>query len=1038
MKDEELAVGIDLGTTYSCVAVLRNGKVEIIPNENGHNLTPSIVSFVEEGTEGVLVGEDSLNQLIKNPKKTIYSIKRLIGRNFNDGEVQHDIKSNLWTFDVVEQKQSKRPAIKIDHNKELKYYYPEEISKFVLQKLIQSARDYLGQPVQKAVITIPAYFNDSQRNATMFAAEQAGIKVLRIINEPTAASLAYGLDKKLPKKDLLNSTFGDINKAFKEEKIADNKSENSDKKEKGEDDEEDEKYIVVFDLGGGTFDVTLLMIEDEEIFNVITTGGDSHLGGDDFNQRIIDYCLKEFCKNFNFNIKDIRKDSEAMNRLKIAAENAKIRLSSESEVSIDIDDFYTHELLHIKLTRFAFEDLCKDLFDKLLNPLEDIISKCPKTMDSISEVVFVGGSTRMPKVKELIKNYFYDIHINDSINPDETVAYGAAIQAAKLNKQGGDILNDIILMDITPFSLGIDVVNKSENEDIKNKGCLMSIVIPKGTKIPVNKTKGYQTAHDYQDVIKIGVYEGENIYVKDNHLLGEFKLVDLPKKKAGEVKDDVTFSIDENGILTVSAVETSQGISNSIKIINDKGFQKDEIIENINKTFTPLLNMNHEEFKNYKQEMNYYYKEYNNSYSQKDKSKFIGNFGQTLVLFLNTFEKKGNDTLGNKYFLYIKVLFESYKILIQLNSILNDEEKKMIIDNSKKFLEILSTFKNINYNNYIELLNLFVIDLNFEEKKLPFETQKQINELRNDILYDLVVFIMELIAKKAGIILLNNLKFSRYNAKYLFQNCLQIKELYIKSERDLSRNLQVRNRYQQCIDKCKEEIKKINANSLVDLEDLKSSDKLIENGENMNREKLLLLLDNFREVIQDIQGLNEQMTEAKILANIVKINYIFLSNTNYSDLRRLAEQSVALAKSTNQNTEKYKWYLEISSILQELRNKLEEIEKINQENFENKCKTEHKNIFDKIKENRKKPNIEFIKFILNEHKPNTSPLKENQTVEKAWNKDKKKFLQRLSARYNPDNYPKEKEDEKLRYTIMKTISTEINSILSEFEPVKNI
>ena len=1038
MADEELAIGIDLGTTYSCVAVLRNGKVEIIPNENGHNLTPSIVSFVEEEKEGVLVGEDTLNQLIKNPKNTIYSIKRLIGRNFDDKEVQHDIKSNLWTFDVVEQKQSKRPVIQIYNKKELKYYFPEEISKFVLQKLIQSARDYLGQPVKKAVITVPAYFNDAQRNATIFAAEEAGIKVLRIINEPTAASLAYGLDKKLPKNDYLANTFGDINKILNDEKNYDNKSQKSGKKGKEEEEEDDEKYIVVFDLGGGTFDITLLMIEDEEIFNVIEKFGDSHLGGDDFNQRIIDFCLKEFCTKFNFNCKDVRLDSEAMNRLKISAENAKIRLSSELEVSIDIDDFYKHELLHIKLTRSLFEDLCKDLFDRLINPLDDILSKCPKSMDSISEVVFVGGSTRMPKVKELIKNYFYDVHINDSINPDETVAYGASIQAAKLNKQGGDILNDIILMDITPFSLGIDVVNNNENEEIRNKGCLMSVVIPKGTKIPVTKTKGYQTSHDYQDEIDIGIYEGENKYVKDNHLLGNFNLVDLPKKIKGEVKDDVTFFIDENGILTVTAVETSQGITNSIKIINDKGFQKDEILENINKTFTPLLSANHEEIKNYKKEMSYYYKEYNNSYSQKDKSKYINNFGQTLVAFLNTLGKKGNDTLGNKYFLYIKVLFESYKILIQLNSILDDKDKKMIIDNSKKFLEILSTFNNINYNNYIELLNLFVIDLNFEEKKMPFETQKKINESRNDILYDLVVYVMELLVKKAESVLSKNLKFSRYNAKYLFQNGLQINELFIKSERDLSRNLEIRNRYQQCIDKCKGEIKKINANSLVNLEKIKSSNNLFENEENMNREQLLLLLDNFREVIQNIQGLNEAITEAKILANIVKINYNFLSNTNYVDLRRLAEQSVALAKSTNQNVERYKWYLQISSILQELRNKLEDIEKTNQENFENKCKTEHKIIFDKIKENRKKTNIEFIKFILNEHKPNTSPLKENQTVDKAWNKDKKKFLQRLSARYNPDNYSRETEEERLRYTIMKTISTEINAILSEFEPVKNI
>ena len=1034
MADDELAIGIDLGTTYSCVAVLRNGKVDIIPNENGHNLTPSIVSFPEEG-EGVLIGEDCLNQLIKNPKRTIYSIKRLIGRNFNDKVVQHDIKSNFWNFDVVEQKKSKRPVIKIENKDGLFYKYPEEISKYVLQKLAKSARDYLKQPVKKAVITVPAYFDDAQREATKFAAEQAGLQVLRIINEPTAASLAYGLDKKLPKNEVLNRTFLDINNLFNSEE-KDKKSKNDNLKNEEEEDEDDEKYIIVFDLGGGTFDVTLLKIDEGEIFNVIDTGGDSHLGGDDFNQRIIDHCLKEFCTKLDIEIRDVKQDPEAMNRLKIAAENAKIKLSTESEVSIDIDDFYNHELLHIKLSRILFEDLCQDLFDKLLKPFDTIIQKCPKSNESINEIVFVGGSTRMPKVKELVQTYFFDVHINDSINPDETVAYGAAIQAAKLNKQGGYILNDVILMDITPFSLGINVNNTSNIPEIKNKGDLMSVIIPKTTKIPVTLTKDYQTAHDYQEIMTMEIYEGENNYVNDNHFLGKFSLVDIPKKKAGEVEEKVTFSIDENGILTVSAVETSQGITNSIKIINDKGFQKDEIIENINQTFTPLISENHEEFKNYKKEMNYYYNEYNNSYSSKDKYKYIYNFGETVVAFLNTFEKEGNDTLGNKYFLYIKVLFESYRILIELNSIINDKDKKVVIDNSKKFLEILSTFKNINYNNYIELLNLFVINLNFEEKKEPFEKQKQINESRNDILYNLVVFVMELILKKAESILSNNLKFSRYNAKYLFQNCIKINEIFIKSERDLSRNLEIRNRHQQCMEKCKEEIKKINANSLVNLEQLNSSDELIKNEENMTREQLLLLLDNFREVIQNIQGLNDPITEAKILGNIVKINYKFLTNTNYVELRRLAEQSVALAKSTNQNVEKYKWYLEISSILQELRTKLEEIEKINQEKFENKCKTEHKNIFDEIETYRQKTRIEFIEFILSKHPPNTNPLKKNQTVSQAWNKNAKNFCEKLSARYNPDNYPKDTEDEKLRFTIMRTISTELNAILSEYAPQK--
>ena len=565
--EEELAIGIDLGTTYSCAAVLINGKVEIIQNEYGQSLTPSIVSFVDEGN-GILVGEDTLNQLITNPKRTIYSIKRLIGRNFLDDDVQHDIKSNFWTFDIIKGgKAGERPVIEIyDKNNKLNHYFPEDISKFILQKLVQSTRNYLNQPIKKAVITVPAYFNDAQKKATKFSAEQAGLEVLRIINEPTAASLAYGLGKILPKNEDLANTFADINKLY-----------NSYRKEKydldeNNEEENEDKYIIVFDLGGGTFDVTLLKIEDNEIFNVIATGGDSHLGGDDFNQKIMDHCLKDFCNKFNINIKEVKKNSEAMNRLKIASENAKIKLSTEQEVSIDIDDFYNRELLHTKLTRNYFEDICKDLFAKLIEPLDKIIESCPKSIDSINEIVFVGGSTRIPKVKELVKNYFYDIHINDSINPDETVAYGAAIQAAKLNKQGCDILNDVILMDIIPFSLGINVCNNSIDPEIKSKGSLMDVVIPKGTKIPVSKTGHYETSVDYQEVIKIGVYEGENIYVKDNHLLGEFNLVELPKKKKGEVKDDVTFNIDENGILTVSAVETYQGINNSIKIIKDKGF----------------------------------------------------------------------------------------------------------------------------------------------------------------------------------------------------------------------------------------------------------------------------------------------------------------------------------------------------------------------------------------------------------------------------------------------------------------------------------
>ena len=430
MDEEELAIGIDLGTTFSCMAILINEKVEIIPNEIGENLTPSVVSFTDDG---VLVGEQTINQLIKNPKKTIYSIKRLMGKNYNDEEVQKDIKSKFWSFDVIEQKSTQRPLIKIE-NKEKKcdFYYPEQISKFILEKMLQSANSYLNKSIKKAVITVPAYFNDSQRKATRLAATEAGLDVLRIINEPTAASLAYGLDKKLPKNKKL-ATITSINTDF-ELNLGEKYIEND--IEENEEEEEDEKLIIVFDLGGGTFDVTLLNIIDQEIFNAIGTPGDSHLGGDDLDKKIMDFCLKEFSSKLNIKEEDIRKDKKSMNRLKIASEKAKIRLSSEKETNIYIDEFYNKELLHIKLKRETFELICQDLFNKLIKPLDKVIADAKKGVSEIKEIVFVGGSTRIPKIKEIINNYFFDVNINDSINPDEAFAYGAAIQAPKvLNKE---------------------------------------------------------------------------------------------------------------------------------------------------------------------------------------------------------------------------------------------------------------------------------------------------------------------------------------------------------------------------------------------------------------------------------------------------------------------------------------------------------------------------------------------------------------------------------------------------------------------------
>ena len=570
MVDEELAIGIDLGTTFSCVAVLKNNRVEIIPNENGENITPSVVSFTDNG---ILVGEKAVSQLILNPKKTVYCVKRLMGKNYDDKNVIGDIQSNFYNYTIKKQEGSSRPAIEIiDKYNNANYYLPEHISKLILQKLIQNAKAYLNTTISKAVITVPAYFNDAQRNATKLAAEQAGLEVLRIINEPTAASLAYGLEKKLPKTEKINLSLFEMDIQSNNEGI---------KKSESRDDD-DNKSIIVFDLGGGTFDVTLLKIRDgDEIFDIRATSGDPHLGGDDFDQKISEYCIQKFCTKYDINKDDILKDTQLMNRLKIASEKAKIQLSTELNTVIEIDDFYNDLLLKEQLNRELFEDtICKDLFERLLKPLDMVLDDEKISKSDIDEIVFVGGSTRIPKIKKLIKDYFPSVNINDSINPDETVAYGAAIQAAKLMQQGNDILNDIILMDITPFSLGTSYIKQdqiSNNNNIK----YMDFIIPRGSKLPIRNKKCYNSVADNQERMVIDIYEGESRYVMNNQLLGNFYLTNLPKMPKGQLKVEITLQVDSDGILNVTAEETSQGIKGSITIINDKELNQDEIIKNI-------------------------------------------------------------------------------------------------------------------------------------------------------------------------------------------------------------------------------------------------------------------------------------------------------------------------------------------------------------------------------------------------------------------------------------------------------------------------
>ena len=525
--DEDIPIGIDLGTTYSCVGVFRGNKVEIIPNTSGNNTTPSVVTFSKK----MLVGDEAKAQITKDYKNTIYDTKRLIGRQFDDPIVQKDMKN--WPFKVEKDQKTSRPLINVEFKGKIKKFYPEDISAIILQYMKNIAETYLGRKVTNAIITVPAYFNDAQRQATKDAGRIAGLNVLRMINEPTSAALAYRLFNKV----------------------------------------EEDKNVLVFDLGGGTFDVSIVSV-GEDACEVISTRGDTHLGGGDFDNELMNYCIQEFKNNTGV---DIEKNEKAKRRLKKECEKAKIFLSSAKETTIELDSLAEGKDLNLEITRALFESKIKKYLDQCIQCIKEALDDAKLKPSQIDVIVLVGGSSKIPIVQKMLKDYFGK-EPNKSIHPDEAVAYGAAYQAASIqgliNEEDG--LEQLVLIDVIPLSLGVAV-----------GGEIMDIVVPRNTKIPItNKSKTYVTAADYQDKVLIEVYQGERVQVKDNSFIGEFLVEGLQKKKAGEVSIKVNFNVDVDSILNVNAEEIVKGkkkgeaSKNKIQVKEYKKNLSDQEIEN--------------------------------------------------------------------------------------------------------------------------------------------------------------------------------------------------------------------------------------------------------------------------------------------------------------------------------------------------------------------------------------------------------------------------------------------------------------------------
>ena len=1008
--EDEYAIGLDLGTTFSCIGVYRNGGVEIIPNRNGEKTTPSIVIITNEGK--ILVGEETTDYLVKNYDSCIYEVKRLIGREFSDENLQKE-KEKL-PFKIIKSIKGDFPEIEVEIKGEKKNYTPVEILSLIIKKMVKNAEKYLNKNVTKLVITVPAYFNNSQKELTKQAAELIHLKVLRIINEPIAAALSYGFEIR----------------------------------------QEVNEKILIFDLGGGTFDVSILNLNgnsnnsNDISFQVLGISGDNHLGGEDFDNELVDYFLEKRKEDE----KNIRNDKKAMKRLKVACENIKKILSSAENTTLRINNFYNNEDINEPITRTDFEDKCKKLFKKLEDSLDTALKNSKLEKKDINEIILVGGSTRIPKVKEIIKNYFINCKINDIINPDEAVAYGATLAAEKILYNKDDTIRNFHLLDITPFSLGTNVINNSTDSEIKKEGNLMSVIIKRGTPVPTFNTIDYCTVKDNQTVMSINIYEGDKRYVKYNHLLRKCKITGLTPRPKGKTKVFVTFEIDINGILSIKAKEESKdnkGQTLDLQIKNDDVVLKKEELEKIQKKNDELLKQinNNEliskiDYSNLKDALKKYKDAYNNCKNNKNDNDdeederriiYIKNFNETLEEFIDLFDKNfDNETVLEKYYLYIKELFLSY--IETLSLAIDKGDKDNIMLNIKKYIEIFINKSSGYLNNLLEILS----DLS---KKKNFKI----------FFYEIIIFTLEKLNECGKECLKSGRKFCKYNSLMYFEQAKTYYQKYLSNIDENLLKIDKMNSLKKQKDTFSEYIRDINCGAIVLIEESFKGGRLIPEeitgsgtlrtndlrryalgNINNNIERCKIVLANYENVLASIQLTNNPTKkEAICIANIIKLNKILGRTEKINKtLISLAERCFMIIEhiQVDKNEEWYKEFIEIYN--KEIEKKLSK--NVIEDQFK-AIKESNKKLFDEIDSIfNKKTNMEFIHFILEKHPYNNYKNDNNRN----FNNCTPELLSFLMMKYQPDDYKssdKKDKESQLKYCIANDIFKKLSNISSNIQ-----